>query len=258
MAARWSAKRWRRARVSTPVEFLEERYSPFFRQLFAWSGFPLRIIDDGLKLYALGVFVSVAAGIDIIWSIVVSAVVLLAYTFFGGLWAVAVTDFVQGIVLYVALLIIFPLAVIRGGGWSHLVHNPPTAGYFHLAAPPYTWAYVLGFFLLILLNYNAGWALVQRFYSVKDDREARKVGLMAAARPPKTKLTFGPGTVAASLDHSIWFHRPYLPTGWHCYHATHLNSVGARGLAIGGLYDEAGALVATMSQEALWRLRGEG
>ena len=84
------------------------------------------------------------------------------------------------------------------------------------------------------------------------------MGLMAAARPPKTKLTFGPGTVAASLDHSIWFHRPYAPDRWHCYHASHLNSVGARGLAIGGLYDEAGALVATMSQEALWRLRDEG
>jgi SSS family transporter len=181
VAARWSARQWRRARVNTPVEFLEERYSPFFRQLFAWSGFPLRIIDDGLKLYALGVFVSVAAGMDIIWSIVVSAVVLLAYTFFGGLWAVAVTDFVQGIVLYLALLIILPLAVVKGGGWSHLVSNPPTAGYFHLSAPPYSWAYVLGFFLLILLNYNAGWALVQRFYSVKDDREARKVGLLAAA-----------------------------------------------------------------------------
>ena len=79
------------------------------------------------------------------------------------------------------------------------------------------------------------------------------MGLMAAARPPDTKLTFGPGTVAASLDHSIWFHRPYLPDRWHCYHASHLNSVGARGLAIGGLYDQAGALVATMSQEALWR-----
>jgi SSS family transporter len=181
VAARWTARRWRRARVSTPVEFLEERYSPFFRQLFAWSGFPLRIIDDGLKLYALGVFVSVAAGMDIIWSIVVSAVVLLAYTFFGGLWAVAVTDFVQGIVLYLALLIILPLSVVKGGGWSRLASDPPTEGYFHLATPPYTWAYVLGFFLLILLNYNAGWALVQRFYSVRDDREATKVGLMAAA-----------------------------------------------------------------------------
>lgn len=81
------------------------------------------------------------------------------------------------------------------------------------------------------------------------------MGLMVAARPPDTAITFGPGTVAASLDHSIWFHRPYVPDRWHCYHATHLNSVGARGLAVGGLYDEDGALVATMTQEALWRLR---
>src|SRR5690606_18857790 len=45
VAAMWTAKRWRRARVSTPVELLEKRFSPFFRQLFAWTGFPLRIAD---------------------------------------------------------------------------------------------------------------------------------------------------------------------------------------------------------------------
>lgn len=181
VAARWTASRWRRARVGTPVELLETRFSPFFRQLFAWTGFPLRIADDGLRLYSLGVFVSVAMGMDILWAITVSAVVLLIYTFWGGLWAVAVTDFVQGIVLLVALLIIFPLALMRGGGFTGLLEGPRPEGYLDLFHPPYSWVYVLGFFILILLNYNAGWALVQRFYSVADEREARKVGLLAAA-----------------------------------------------------------------------------
>ena len=181
VAAYWIAQRWRRARVSTPVEFLETRYSPFFRQLFAWTGFPLRIVDNALKLYALGVFVSVAAGLDIFWSIIVSALVLLAYTFLGGLWAVAVTDFIQGIVLYLALLIVLPLALVRGGGIAGLLENVPDAGYLDLVNRPYSWAYVLSFMVLVLLNYNAGWALVQRFYSVKDEREARRVGLLAAA-----------------------------------------------------------------------------
>ncbi len=56
------AARWRRARIITPVEFLEARYSKHIRQVLAWAGLPLRIIDDGLKIYATGVFVSVGMG----------------------------------------------------------------------------------------------------------------------------------------------------------------------------------------------------
>jgi acyl-CoA thioesterase len=83
------------------------------------------------------------------------------------------------------------------------------------------------------------------------------MGLMAAARPPGTPLRFGPGFQAASLDHSVWFHRPFVPDRWHCYQASPINNVGSRGLAVGGFYDESGALVASMAQEALWRL-GDG
>ena len=180
IAAYLTAPLWRRARVETPVEFLETRYSPFFRQLFAWSGFPLRIADNGLRIYALGVFVSVGIGMDIIWAIIVSGVVLLAYTFLGGLWAVAVTDFIQGIVLLLALVIILPLALSRGGGFSGMMANLPNEGYLSLFNPPYSWVYVLSVAVLIILNYNAGWAMVQRFYSVRDEKEARKVGLVAA------------------------------------------------------------------------------
>jgi solute:Na+ symporter, SSS family len=180
VAAFWIAPLWRRARVLTPVEFLETRYSHSFRQLFAWSGFPLRLADNGLRLYSLGVFVAVAAGMNIITAIAICGLVMLAYTFLGGLWAVAVTDFVQGVVLLLALLIIFPLAYHAGGGFSGFLNNMPTDGYLNLFNAPYTWVYILGFAVLIMLNYNAGWALVQRFYSVRDEKEARKVGLMAA------------------------------------------------------------------------------
>ena len=41
---------------------------------------------------------------------------------------------------------------------------------------------VIGYFLLLVaLNYNTGCAMVQRFYSVRDEKEARKVGYLAAA-----------------------------------------------------------------------------
>lgn len=78
------------------------------------------------------------------------------------------------------------------------------------------------------------------------------MGLMAAGRPPGVPFPSGPGK-AASLDHAIWFHRPYDANRWHRYHATPLNGNDARGLATGAVYDAAGTLVASVTQEALWR-----
>ena len=100
---------WRRAGIISPVEFLEARYSKHIRQILAWAGIPLKIIDDGLKIYATGVFVSVGLGYDLKTSIIASGVVMLAYTFMGGLWAVVVTDFVQFIILTLGVVVLFPI-----------------------------------------------------------------------------------------------------------------------------------------------------
>jgi Na+/proline symporter len=92
LGALWFAKRWRRARVITPVEFLESRFNGFIRQLFAWAGIPMKVFDDALKIFATGLFVSVSAGFNLHAAITACGVVTLVYTFLGGLWALVVTD----------------------------------------------------------------------------------------------------------------------------------------------------------------------
>lgn len=62
------------------------------------------------------------------------------------------------------------------------------------------------------------------------------------------------GAPVASLDHAVWFHRPFVPHEWHRYDVTSLNNSDARGLVAGSLYDVAGSLIASTTQEALWRL----
>jgi SSS family transporter len=170
------AKRWRRARIDSPVEYLETRYSPTVRQLFAWHGVPVRVFDDSLKLIAVGTFVSVGLGMPMRTSMVVSGGIMLAYTLMGGLWAVTVTDFVQFIVLTSAILILLPLAIIRGGGPAAIVqHSPP--GFFHLVSPEYNWVYICSNLLLASLCFSAlHWQLVQRYYCVPTERDAQKVG----------------------------------------------------------------------------------
>ena len=170
------AKRWRRARIDSPVEYLETRYSPTVRQLFAWHGVPVRVFDDALKLIATGTFLSVGLGLGMRTSMLVSGGIMLAYTLMGGLWAVAVTDFVQFIVLSCAIVILLPLAVIRAGGLAAIVqHSPP--GFFHLTSPEYNWVYICSGLLLASLCFSAlHWQLVQRYYCVPTERDAQKVG----------------------------------------------------------------------------------
>jgi acyl-CoA thioesterase-2 len=59
----------------------------------------------------------------------------------------------------------------------------------------------------------------------------------------------------ASLDHSIWFHRPFLLNDWLLYYRTSPTSSGARGFNQGCFYSRAGELVASTMQEGLMRIR---
>ena len=78
-------------------------------------------------------------------------------------------------------------------------------------------------------------------------------GPVPVARPSGVPLQPGAG-YAASLDHSVWFHRPFVPHSWHRYEVSSLNSSDSRGLVNGSLYADDGALIASTSQEALWRI----
>ncbi len=174
------ARRWRRARVITPVEFLESRFSALLRQLFAWAGIPMKIFDDALKVFATGLFVSLAVGLNLHWAIIGCGVVMIAYTFLGGLWALIVTDFVQFLMKGLAMLLLLPLAFLKVGGIRKAFTGLP-AHFLRPSGGPYGWIYIGGFFLLIAISYNGSWALAQKYYSVEDERAATRAGYLAAA-----------------------------------------------------------------------------
>ncbi|MBF4765939.1 acyl-CoA thioesterase II [Nocardioides islandensis] len=70
-------------------------------------------------------------------------------------------------------------------------------------------------------------------------------------------VTIGdPRLQPASLDHSIWFHRPFRADEWWLYDQWSPSASGARGLALARVFTEDGTLVATVAQEGLIRMRG--
>ena len=72
------------------------------------------------------------------------------------------------------------------------------------------------------------------------------------------RAIFDPNLQVASLDHSIWFHRPINMAEWHLYSQDSPNSSGARGFTRGSIYSRDGQLVASVAQEGLIRERSKG
>ena len=64
---------------------------------------------------------------------------------------------------------------------------------------------------------------------------------------------YGPGMVAASLDHAMWFHRSVRADEWVLYDQISPSASGARGFSLGRIFSADG-LAATTAQEGLIRV----
>jgi len=80
-------------------------------------------------------------------------------------------------------------------------------------------------------------------------------GLLWTSLQPHGIVMGDPRLQIASLDHTIWFHRPMRMDDWLLFSMESPNASGGRGLNFAYVYDRHGALVATVAQEGLIRLR---
>lgn len=79
--------------------------------------------------------------------------------------------------------------------------------------------------------------------------------LLDTALFPHGRIVFDPAMQVASLDHAMWFHRPFRADEWLLYVQDSPSASGARGFNRGSLYDRAGRLIASVAQEGLIRVR---
>jgi len=174
------APRWSRLKVITPVQYLEKRFNRTVHQTIAWSGIAVKFVDEGMKLYSLGIVVAACAGLPLNYTIVGCGVVAILYVLVGGLWAELITDFGQFIVQFVTTILLAGIVLGAVGGVGGLVAQMPegTTGLF---SEEYDLPYILVFLVVITLSYNGGtWGLAQRFYSIGAPQDAKKAALLSA------------------------------------------------------------------------------
>jgi acyl-CoA thioesterase-2 len=79
------------------------------------------------------------------------------------------------------------------------------------------------------------------------------LSLLGASLVPHGQFIGSDRVQPASLDHTIWFHRPVRADEWLLYDQTSPSASGARGLSTAHVFSEDGTLVATVAQEGLIR-----
>lgn len=191
-------KLWRRSRIDSPMELLTRRYSQSTTYFYSVIAVIPNILIMGTLIYTLCIFISSALGfgttsIDLgvmrltgfELTLVGIGVVLLLYTVLGGLWAVAVTDTLQFIILFIMTLVVFPVSLMHLGdgnvitGMQQLVVRAPE-GYLNFSAGKISVLFVIAFWMMNALGYNVNWHIGQRYYSIADERDTKKMAALCA------------------------------------------------------------------------------
>ena len=84
---------------------------------------------------------------------------------------------------------------------------------------------------------------------------ASDMSLLDTALVPHGRSLFEKDFMGASLDHALWLHRPFRADDWLLYAQESPNMTGSRGFARGLIFRRDGALVASVAQEGLVRIR---
>jgi len=85
---------------------------------------------------------------------------------------------------------------------------------------------------------------------------ASDFSLLSTALRPHGVSWLTPGLTVASIDHALWFHRPFRMDDWLLYAMDSPTAQGGRGFSRGQFFDRAGRLVVSVAQESLMRRLG--
>lgn len=198
------------SKVRSVPEYLKRRYNEPTRFINAITFAVSTLILSGVNMYAMGLVCHDLLGWNMVTSIWVSALVVVAYTYVGGLTSSIYNEVLQFFLIVLGITPLVVLGLIDAGGWSGL-HQHLAASYFHTwqgtghastNMMQITWpGIVLGLGFVLSFGYwCTDFLVVQRALSAKDLPAAQDTPLIAAV--PKLIFPFIvilPGLLAVPL-----------------------------------------------------------
>jgi high affinity choline transporter 7 len=178
----------RRHQYTTLLDPFEQRFGRRAAACLYLPALAGEVFWTAAILTALGTTFGIILDLDFAGSIVLSAAVVTVYTVTGGLWAVAITDVAQLVVLILGLYVVVPFIAHGVGGFDHAWQAYQTR--VAAAATPVNW-WAWGDTAALLVFGGIPWHVYfQRVLAARDERTARRLSIAAgfvclvAAVPP--------------------------------------------------------------------------
>lgn len=171
----WIAPRWHRTHSLTAAEYITGRLGVKTQKTYTYIFLAVSVFTTGSFLYPVAKIVEVTTGIPLTTAIFALGAFSMVYVALGGLRGVVVTDVLQFVILFAAVVIAVPLAFDKIGGVGTFFEKVPE-GFFELFEGEYTPGFVIAFAIYNMFFLGDNWAYVQRYTSVKTERDSRKTG----------------------------------------------------------------------------------
>ena len=173
----------RRMKLLTVADFFENRFG-HASAMIAAIALVLSIIGwIGGLMVAFGYVLQTMTGIPMEIGILAGGAIVVAYTAIGGMWAVAVTDFVQVVIITVGLVVLLVVVLIDVGGWGVITPQLPEHT-FRLLPLEHTfdvWLNYLRLWVIFGIADVASQSLMQRVFAADSDETAQKAFYLAGA-----------------------------------------------------------------------------
>ena len=171
----WIAPRWHRTHSLTAAEYITGRLGVKTQKTYTYIFLAVSVFTTGSFLYTVAKIFEVTTGIPRTTAIFALWALSMVYVALGGLRGVVVTDVLQFVILFAAVVIAVPLAFDKIGGVGTFFEKVPE-GFFELFEGEYTPGFVIAFAIYNMFFLGGNWAYVQRYTSVKTERDSRKTG----------------------------------------------------------------------------------
>jgi len=173
----------RRLKILTIGDFFEMRFGQVAATV-AVLALLLAIIGwIGGTLVGFGYILQTLTGLPMEVGILVGAAIVIGYTAIGGMWAVALTDFVQVGIILIGLIILLIVVLLNVGGWSAIA--PQLAEHTFRLIPlensPVAWLNYLRLWIIFGIADLTSQSLNQRIFAAKSDQTAQNSLYVAGA-----------------------------------------------------------------------------
>lgn len=173
----------RRMRLLTVAEFFENRFGRVAGAV-ATAALLLAIIGwTGGTIVGFGYILETLTGLPMSLGILIGGVIVIGYTAVGGMWAVALTDFVQVVIMIIGLIVLLIVVLIDVGGWSAISAQLPehTFRLIPLEDNFETWLLYLRLWIIFGIADLTSQSLMQRVSAAKNEQTAQNSLYLAGA-----------------------------------------------------------------------------